>query len=170
MKCTLPLTSLRIQHKDNTCDDGFTLIELLVAISIIAVLAGLLLVNFVGIRERAADAQKKSDLNEVKKALRLYYNDNQRYPYPAAVTGDTFDDGDTVYMEELPNFDYSYYSDYSVDPRIARQNFILHTELDREGDPAAAASVDRCDPESKSFYTDNGGPTPDGDDFYVCND
>lgn len=59
---------------------GFTLIELLVVISIIGVLAALLLANMVGIRQRAADTKTKNDMNQVKTALRLYYNDNQSYP------------------------------------------------------------------------------------------
>lgn len=59
---------------------GFTLIELLVAISIIAVLTAALLPNFMGTREKAKDSQKVQDLNAVKNALRMYYNDHQSYP------------------------------------------------------------------------------------------
>lgn len=59
---------------------GFTLIELLVVISIIGILTALLLANFVGIRERGRDAKIKNDMNALKTALRLYYNDNQTYP------------------------------------------------------------------------------------------
>ncbi|MBP7768372.1 type II secretion system protein [Candidatus Woesebacteria bacterium] len=59
---------------------GFTLIELLVVISIIAILAGLILVNMAGIRDRAKDTKTKSDLKQMKTALRMYYNDNNNYP------------------------------------------------------------------------------------------
>ncbi|MGI5840781.1 MAG: type II secretion system protein [Patescibacteria group bacterium] len=59
---------------------GFTLIELLVAIGIIATLTAILLPNFMGARERARDAQRKQDLDAVKSALRLFYNDNESYP------------------------------------------------------------------------------------------
>jgi len=59
---------------------GFTLIELLVVISIIGLLAALIVVNFNAARERARDVQRKSDLDQVKKALRMYYNDNNFYP------------------------------------------------------------------------------------------
>lgn len=59
---------------------GFTLIEILVVVSIIGILAALLLANMVGVRERAADARAKSNLNQLKNALRMYYNDNQQYP------------------------------------------------------------------------------------------
>lgn len=59
---------------------GFTLIELLVVISIIGILATLLLANFNTARGRARDAQRKSDMKNLQTALRLYYNDNERYP------------------------------------------------------------------------------------------
>ena len=59
---------------------GFSLIELLVVISIIGVLTTVLVMNFVGTRERSRDAQKIQNLNSLKNALRMYYNDNQFYP------------------------------------------------------------------------------------------
>lgn len=59
---------------------GFTLIELLVAVSIIGVLSTLVLANFNAARERARDAQRKSDLRQVQNALRTYYNDIGVYP------------------------------------------------------------------------------------------
>jgi prepilin-type N-terminal cleavage/methylation domain-containing protein len=65
------------KFKDN---HGFTLVELLVVISIIAVIIGVTMSNLRGARGRARDAKRKSDLSEMKNALRLYYNDYQSYP------------------------------------------------------------------------------------------
>jgi type II secretion system protein G len=59
---------------------GFTLIELLVTISIIGILSTLLVANFNSTRQRARDAQRKSDLRNIQTALRLYYNDCGAYP------------------------------------------------------------------------------------------
>lgn len=59
---------------------GFTLIELLIVIAIIGVLATLLMVNFVGVRQRARDAQRKSDLRQIQSALEIYRSDNGNYP------------------------------------------------------------------------------------------
>lgn len=64
---------------------GFTLIELLVVIAIIGSLAALLVPNFMSARERARDAQRKSDLRQIQKALELYKLDQTQaiYPTPA---------------------------------------------------------------------------------------
>lgn len=59
---------------------GFTLIELLVTIAIIAIIVGFAMPNFLGVRERAADSKKKSEVQQLKNALRLYYNDFNKYP------------------------------------------------------------------------------------------
>jgi len=63
---------------------GFTLLEVLVVIAIIAIIIAFAVSNFVGARQRARDIRKKSELQQVKTALRLYYNDYNMYPGPAA--------------------------------------------------------------------------------------
>ena len=101
---------------NKTLNKGFTLIELLVVISIIGVLTALLLSNFVGIRGRAKDTKLKGDLEQLKTAMRLYYNDNQKYPDDASNTfascggaacsagGEFNDAAGTVYMKALPEY------------------------------------------------------------------
>jgi general secretion pathway protein G len=59
---------------------GFTLIELLVAISIIGILSSFLLANFIGVRQRARDGVRKSDLRQIQSALELYRSDQLAYP------------------------------------------------------------------------------------------
>ena len=44
---------------------GFTLIELLVVIGIIGILASLLFANLVGIRQRARDGTRISDIHQI---------------------------------------------------------------------------------------------------------
>lgn len=61
-------------------EKAFTLIELLVVVAIIGVLSALLLSNFIGVRQRARDAQRKSDLRQIQSALELYRADQGAYP------------------------------------------------------------------------------------------
>lgn len=59
---------------------GFTLIELLVVIAIIGLLASVVLVALNGARFKARTAKRLADLNQLTKALELYYSDNNAYP------------------------------------------------------------------------------------------
>ncbi len=60
--------------------DGFTLLELLIVIVIIGILAVLIIPNLTSGPQRARDAQRKSDLRNVKTALETYFNDSNAYP------------------------------------------------------------------------------------------
>jgi len=61
---------------------GFTLIELLVVITVIGALSGILLgvINSSGVRAKARDSQRKSDLKRIQTALELYFADFRSYP------------------------------------------------------------------------------------------
>lgn len=153
------LFKIKSKKRDKKSPNGFTLIELLVAIAIIGVLAAVLLANMVGVRERGADAKIKSDLNQLRTALRLYYNDNQTYPQSidAACSSVLVSEGDgqfssstTEYMKELP--EGCRYQ--SSDP----DSFVIYAPLNNEGDPAANESAINC------------GQELDSGNFYVCSD
>lgn len=73
-----------VMFKTNKLIRGFTLIELLIVVAIIGILAALLTNNFVAIRERARDAQRKSDLRQLQSSLELYRSDNGGYPVTSA--------------------------------------------------------------------------------------
>ncbi len=59
---------------------GFSLIELLTVIAIIAILAAVIFPVMGTAREKARQSQCISNLNALQQALKLYKNDNNRYP------------------------------------------------------------------------------------------
>ncbi|TFG35254.1 MAG: type II secretion system protein [Parcubacteria group bacterium] len=60
--------------------NSFTLIELLVVIAIIGLLSSVILVSLSSVRAKARDSRRKSDIAQIRKALELYYADNEQYP------------------------------------------------------------------------------------------
>jgi len=159
-----------LKRRRGNLRNGFTLVELLVVISIIGVLAGLLITNLVGVRSRAADTRIKNDLNQLKTALRLYYNDYQQYPDAGGGStidgcgvdgdatcdaGDTFSAGagPTIYMKALPAL-------FSYAVGASNESFILSADLDNVSDTEIEASAARC---GQGFSA--GDVT-----YYVCSD
>lgn len=123
---------------------GFTLIELLVAIIIIAILgtAMITLSNPLGQLGKARDAERKSDLDQVQKALEIYYNDNNRYPLEASgkINDKKITDSDNIiewgnpwlpYMQTLPK-----------DP-LASQSYIYKT-YDNGASYRIYAKIENC--------------------------
>jgi len=74
---------------------GFTLIELLVVITVIGALSGILLgvINSGGIRAKARDSQRKSDIKKIQTALELYFADYRSYPVSGALADDSWEQG-----------------------------------------------------------------------------
>lgn len=73
---------------------GFTLIELLVVIAIIGILASIMVVSLTGARSKANDAKRQSELNQLRTAMTLYYDDhNQDYPNTDCTSANTTTNG-----------------------------------------------------------------------------
>lgn len=101
---------------------GFTLIELLVAVSIIGMLASFIAVSFVGVREKARDSERKSDLSLIQAPLQTYFEDHGQFPLSSLDF--KIKDGETIvswggswnpYMSRVPkdpnpNLNYCYES------------------------------------------------------------
>ncbi len=87
---------------------GFTLIELLVVISILGILAALISGNFITSLKKGRDAKRKGDLEQITRALEMYYEDKKVYPTTLSF-GVKFCENnpclvaDKVYMQKVPN-------------------------------------------------------------------
>jgi type II secretion system protein G len=83
--------------------NGFTLMELLVVIAILGLLATIGLASFRSSQIKGRDVQRKSDLNQIQKALEMYYNDYGFYPDSLIAGGESWEDEKgTLYMKEVP--------------------------------------------------------------------
>jgi prepilin-type N-terminal cleavage/methylation domain-containing protein len=172
----------------NLLKKGFTLIELLIVIAIIGILSGLIITNVQGIRERARDSRRKTDLNSLRQSLRLYYNDAGSFPVssnyalqgcgsfgspatcnwgtsPFAVSngGNT-----TTYMSMLPYdpssstavpITYKYVSDGDT--------YIIVAALENLSDQDIADSQARC-PNTYSAYHSGDSGSDTEEDYAVC--
>lgn len=144
----------------NMENKGFTLIELLVVIFIIGTLTGIILPNYLGARQRARDTQRKQDLQEIKTALRLYYNDHQSYPAVDDFSfGAAWGDYMTLVSQDPLGEERSYGYCVSADGEA----FLLWASLENAGDSEIAASASRC---PGSICTSS----CDTNCYYVCAD
>jgi len=121
---------------------AFTLIELLVVIAIIGSLSALLLPNFMAIRERARDSQRKSDLKQIQKAFELYKQDQTPPAFPVVLPtskvcwSSAVNCTGNIYMNKFPtdpNANKDYY--YSVDNTNLTYTFCacLENKADPDG-------------------------------------
>ncbi|TSA45930.1 type II secretion system protein [bacterium] len=68
------------RHDAGRSQRGFTLIELLVVIAIIGLLASAIVPSLNASRAKSRDARRIMDMNQMGKALTLYYDANNAYP------------------------------------------------------------------------------------------
>lgn len=143
---------------------GFTLIELLVVIGIIGMLVAIAIPNFLSARQRASDSRKKQEMQELKMALRLYYNDYYKYPCGVLYCSSSGNGmnmygcgsagaseclpntsfatvADNVYMKQLPSGFLSTILYYQVS---SGDDFCLSVLLDNKSDPDILTSQNRC--------------------------
>ena len=105
----LKMQNSKLQFKIKNFRNGFTLIELLVVIAIVGILAGFLMANFIGVRQRGRDGVRKSDLRQIQSALELFRSDKGCYPGPGCAAlnplpacGSAMASGGITYMQEIP--------------------------------------------------------------------
>lgn len=89
--------------------NGFTLLELLIVIVILGVLSALITGNFFTSLKKGRDAKRKADLEQITRALEMYYEDKRTYPTFAFPFGNKLCEtvacgvNEKVYMQKVPN-------------------------------------------------------------------
>lgn len=83
---------------------SFTLIEILVVITILGILISLITGNFLVSLKKGRDARRKADLENIQKALEMYYEDKRTYPPSITFKTQLKDDSSgKVYMQIIPD-------------------------------------------------------------------
>nr|MBI5455401.1 GIY-YIG nuclease family protein [Candidatus Levybacteria bacterium] len=150
----LNLLNTTFSSKLNKSDAGFTLIEILVVLVMLSafLLLGLLALDPVAQFDKAKDAQRKHDFEEINNALDTYYNDNSCYPtqsqnlpfgleWKDSVSG-------VVYMKKVPQdpdcskTGYCYV--YQTDANTCPQWGVLWTRFSRPTDASRCLIQSAC--------------------------
>ena len=112
-----------------------------------AVLTAILAPNLMGARERSRDAKRKQELNSMKTALRMYFNDWQSYPDSGGVWITNVGLQVSNYMPGAAGLGYTYFG--------VGDSFWLKAATEATIDEENAASQTNCGvgiTESGYFY------------------
>ena len=96
------------RHTKLDNQSGFTLIELMIVVAIIAILAGILIPNFVNARAQAQTSACESNLRSIATAMELMYADLQTYSMPVgsgaqAADPASFGGANNPYLNNTPH-------------------------------------------------------------------
>ncbi len=100
----LVMTSTATPAAPRLGERGFTLVELMVVVAIIALLAAIVIPNYVHARAQAAVSQSEANIKQIATSLELYYADMQAYPAggPVNVTPALFGAAANSYLSSTP--------------------------------------------------------------------
>ncbi len=122
---------------------GFTILELLVVMAIIGILAAIGLGAYPGVQQKARDARRKSDLENIARALEMWYGDSNTNPreYPAPGTEFNFnmalESNGELYMQLVPE-DRRFPGSAYVYDRPDVDQFALYARIENQEDSAIA--------------------------------
>ncbi len=176
---------------------AFTLIELLITISVIGILSAVGTTTYNSAQQKGRDAQRKSDLTQIKKAMELAKSDCRGGAYyPVQAGGDEYTQFVTL-QGYLSNTNLKYMNSVPQDPKntgTARYGFFNDVGANQAGNVCPNTSspptltqtgglnymiralLERgsADPDSASTFAKCAGkpgiPASAGGYYYVCND
>jgi len=134
---------------------GFTLIELLIVIAVIAILIGIALPRFKGMKDEGNIAKTKGELRTLQTAVESYYIHNDAYPttFPDDLEGAT----PQIIDDTAPTDPFTASSDYNYAQSPDKNYYIIWST-----GPGATSTVTGID--------NNGDLTGSaGDDIYISN-
>lgn len=132
---------------------GFTLVELLLVIAIIGILISFLSISFFSVRQRTTDAQRKTDIQELRSALEQFRSDNDLYmtfgEYAAVNCGSPFKTATSnTYIQKTPCDPKTTGQKYFYFPYNAGFSYVLVSCLGNSEDPSGFAGGSESVPPS----------------------
>ncbi len=130
---------------------GFTLLELMIVIILLSILALLLIGNYMSSLTKGRDSQRKNDLNQIQRALEMYYEDTNHYPVliDSQLFGKKFCDTSPdvnscskIYMVRTPkdpNSGYTYH--YVTDGTASPQTYYVYSAIENLQDQSQGVSI-----------------------------
>ncbi|MEK7580856.1 MAG: prepilin-type N-terminal cleavage/methylation domain-containing protein [Patescibacteria group bacterium] len=183
------------QSTINRKSRGFTLLELIIVIAIIGIISSIGFYSYQGSQKKARDAQRKSDLQQVKKTLEASKNDCLAGSYYPAVStaSETLRFSATITRLKTANLLQGNFQDLnygitissgalSVCPNsgfvLGAKNYVMRAKLEITNDPEAASSYNKCTQAINLILTENnflfadppGNPNATDGYYYVCPD
>lgn len=137
---------------------GFNFIEILIVVVVISVLGFITYGQFSLAEARSRDTQRKNDLNEVSKSIRLYFadyghlpsSDNLKDPDINQLWGKVFvDDKGYIYNKGMPKENFLSDRPYCYLPNEGTKSFSLFAQLEDRSDIDCKKELYVC--EGKSY-------------------
>ncbi len=143
---------------------GFTLVEIIVSCAVIAILSTVIYGTYSGMRERARDTQRMSDIEQLQLALKLYKDSYGSYPsHDSGVVigeGGALDTALSSFFGTIPadplgpsaaGYNYMYDSDFNC-PTVGPNVTMLYAEsMERESNSNWDSECNGTEPGTNTY-------------------
>ena len=123
-------------------------LEIGIIIVVLGFLGWVTLQQFDLSKAKSRDVERKSELHEVSKVIRLYYKDYGKLPDQDLLNslwGKEWRDGDYVYMKEVPKENYLNNKEYCYRTSSDGKSFMLFTDLENKSDVDCRGKIWSCE-------------------------